>query len=143
MKKFTVISLLLFISSEFNLNSMGSKTMLEPLNEERSYVLDTATMYNAVESQCDADPLITASMLKIKPWKATKQKYVALSRDMLKRWGGPFDLKDSVIITGAGHKDGTYIVADVMNKRFKKKVDFLGNLGTHVYRFTKINIRKK
>lgn len=143
MKKLAVISFILLCSSEFNLRSMGNRSGAVYKFKGSVYSLDTATMYNPVASQCDSDPLVTASMLKIKPWKASKQKYVALSRDMLKRWGGPFDLKDSVVISGAGHKDGIYIVADVMNKRFKRKVDFLETVGTKIYRFTNIKIRKK
>ena len=51
----------------------------------------TATMYNPVEGQCDSDPYITASMLKINPNKASEQKFIAMSRDLLKRWGGKFE----------------------------------------------------
>ena len=49
-----------------------------------------ATQYNAVTDQCDSDPLITAGMYKINPKKASKHKWVALSRNLLKRWGGRF-----------------------------------------------------
>jgi hypothetical protein len=48
----------------------------------------TATMYNAVTGQCDSDPLVTAGMYKINPNKASEHKWVALSIDLLKRWGG-------------------------------------------------------
>ena len=58
--------------------------------------LVTTTMYNPVVSQCDEDPLITAANLKIDPNKASEQKYVALSRNLLKRWGGKFSYKDKV-----------------------------------------------
>ena len=35
----------------------------------------------------------------------------------------------------AGHKTGYYIVRDAMNKRFKKKIDFLESVGTSAYRY--------
>jgi 3D (Asp-Asp-Asp) domain-containing protein len=102
----------------------------------------TATMYNAVESQCDSDPLITAAMYKINPKKASEHKWIAMSRDMLKRWGGHFNYGDKVLISGAGHKDGIYIVADTMNKRFKKRIDILETKGTPLYKFNSVTIQK-
>ena len=46
------------------------------------------TMYNAVEGQCDSDPYTTASMRVINPKKATEHKWIAMSRNLLKRWKG-------------------------------------------------------
>jgi len=102
----------------------------------------TATMYNAVESQCDADPFITAGMYIINPNKASEHKWIALSRNLLKRWGGEFDYGDFIHISGAGHKDGTYKVVDTMNKRFKNRMDFLETAGTALYKFKNVTIEK-
>lgn len=109
---------------------------------EKVQVVVTATMYNAVKSQCDDDPLITAGMYKIKPHKASELKWVALSRNLLKRWGGPFDYGDEIIIHNAGHKSGTYKVVDTMNKRFKNRIDFLETVGTKHYKFHEVIIEK-
>lgn len=102
----------------------------------------TATMYNAVESQCDADPLITAGMYKINPNKASEHRWIAMSRDMLKRWGGEFNYGDKVIISGAGYKDGIYTVADTMNKRYTNRIDILETKGTPLYKFKNVTIKK-
>lgn len=102
----------------------------------------TATMYYAVKGQCDKDPLTTAGMYKIIPHKASEQKYVALSRDLLKRWGGQLNYGDRVMLLNAGHKSGIYIVADTMNKRFKKKIDILETKGTPLYKFENVKIIK-
>jgi len=102
----------------------------------------TTTMYNAVENQCDNDPLITAGMYKINPIKASAHKYVALSRNLLKRWNGQFNYGDKIKITGAGNKDGTYIVADSMNKRYKNHVDILETTGVGWYRYKNVTITK-
>jgi 3D (Asp-Asp-Asp) domain-containing protein len=85
-------------------------------------------MYYAVKGQCDKDPLTTAGMFKIIPHKASEQKLIALSRDLLTRFGGSFQYGDKVMLLNAGHKSGVYVVADTMNKRFKRKIDifFLG-----------------
>ena len=64
-----------------------------------------ATMYSPVASQCDSDPLTTAGMYRIPPDKASEQKWIAMSRDLISRWGGKFRYGDLVEIKGAGHKD--------------------------------------
>jgi len=102
----------------------------------------TATMYYPVSSQCDSDPLVTAGMYKIIPGKASKQKWIAMSRDMIARWGGEFHYGDYVKISGAGHKDGIYRVVDTMNKRFKNRIDFLEDKGTKHYKFNNVKIWK-
>jgi 3D (Asp-Asp-Asp) domain-containing protein len=102
----------------------------------------TATMYYPVSSQCDSDPLVTAGMYKIIPGKASEQKWIAMSRDMIARWGGEFHYGDIVQISGAGHKDGVYKVVDTMNKRFKNRIDFLEDKGTKHYKFENVKIWK-
>lgn len=102
----------------------------------------TVTMYNAVEGQCDADPLITAGMYKINPNKASEHKWVAMSRDMLKRWNGNFQYGDMIEIEGAGLKDGIYTVVDTMNKRYKNRIDILETKGTPLYKYENVIIKK-
>lgn len=102
----------------------------------------TATMYNAVEAQCDASPYVTACNYKINPAKASEHKYVALSRNLLKRWGGQFSYGNKVRITGAGNKNGIYTVADTMNKRYCNHVDILETSGKSWYRYTDVLITK-
>jgi hypothetical protein len=86
----------------------------------------TGSVYNATVKQCDADPLTTASTSKInlKKLKKGQIRWVALSRDLLKRWGGKIDYNDSIYIIG-GEKEGWWVVKDCMNKRYKNRVDFL------------------
>ncbi|MCC6447279.1 MAG: hypothetical protein IT215_01160, partial [Chitinophagaceae bacterium] len=93
-----------------------------------------ATMYFPVSSQCDSDPLVTAGMFKINPKKASQHKWIAMSRDLIARWGGEFKYGDYVQIKGAGHKSGVYKVVDTMNKRFTNRIDFLETKGTKPYK---------
>ena len=109
---------------------------------QKVQVIVTATMYNAVKSQCDNDPLITAGMYKINPHKASNYKWIAMSRDLLKRWGGHFDYGDKVIIKNAGHKDGVYNVVDTMNGRFKNRIDILETKGVKHYKFHDVIVEK-
>ena len=85
----------------------------------------TVTTYNPTEEQTDSTPNQTADGTIIKPWKATEYRYVALSRDLLSRWGGPFEYGDYVIIEGTGKYDGIYQVRDTMNRKWKNRVDIL------------------
>ena len=83
------------------------------------------TMYNPLSSQTDSTPNITADGTKFHIWKATSYRYIALSRDLLSRWGGPFEYGDYVIIEGTGKWDGVYQVRDTMNRKWTNRVDIL------------------
>lgn len=102
----------------------------------------TATMYYAVQGQCDKDPLTTAGMYQIDPRHASEHKWIAMSRDMIARWKGEFNYGDLVEIHGAGHKDGVYKVVDTMNKRFTNRIDFLETKGTKPYKFENVTLTK-
>ena len=101
-----------------------------------------ATMYNPVKDQCDSDPLITAGNYKINYKKASKHKWIAVSRDLLEYWGGRLKWGDKVRIKGAGHKNGIYTVVDTMNPRFTKRIDILETVGTPWYKFDNVTLEK-
>ena len=85
----------------------------------------TVTTYNPTTRQCDSTPNITADGTKFKTWKASSYRYVALSRDLLSRWGGPFEYGDYIIIEGTDDRDGVYQVRDTMNPKWTNRVDIL------------------
>ena len=85
----------------------------------------TVTTYNPTRGQTDSTPDITADGTRIKTWKATEYRYVALSRDLLSRWGGPFEYGDYIVIEGTDGWDGVYQVRDTMNPKWVKRVDIL------------------
>ncbi len=85
----------------------------------------TVTTYNPTRRQCDSTPNITADGTRINPKKATQYRYVALSRDLLSRWGGPFEYGDYIVIEGTDGRDGVYQVRDTMNPRWTNRVDIL------------------
>jgi hypothetical protein len=92
----------------------------------------TGTYYNPVESQCDGSPLITAdgSKINVEKLKNNKIRWVALSRNLLQRWGGPFNHGDTIDVYHSNTTvNGKWVVHDVMNKRAKNKIDFLVALG--------------
>ena len=85
----------------------------------------TVTTYNPTRAQCDDTPNITADGTRFHTWKASSYRYVALSRDLLSRWGGPFDYGDYIVIEGTGDRDGVYQVRDTMNPKWTNRVDIL------------------
>ncbi|GAB7022179.1 RlpA-like double-psi beta-barrel domain-containing protein [Salidesulfovibrio brasiliensis] len=70
----------------------------------------TVTAYNPVEDQCDEDPLIAASMRKV------REGTIAVSRDLFDQ-GWVFGKK--VRIEGLG----IFEINDLMNKRYSKRID--------------------
>lgn len=102
----------------------------------------TITMYEPVENQTDKTPNITADGTKFKIENASRYKYVALSRNLLTRWGGEFNYGDSIRITGTEGKNGEYQVRDTMNPRFKNYVDILESPGTGIYKHENAVIEK-
>lgn len=85
----------------------------------------TATVYNAVRSQCDGDPLVTASMYRIVPERIAEDRILAMERTMMAEYGIRYG--DIVMVEGAGDYDGEWQVQDTMHKRFagQHKIDFL------------------
>ena len=118
-------------------------SLKERLSEYEEYgIIVDVTMYQPVYPQTDKTPDITADGTRIRIHKASEYKFVALSRNLLKRWGGPFDYGDFILIKNAGHKDGVYQVRDTMNPKWVNVVDILESKGVEPYKFTNAHIFK-
>lgn len=148
MKAIKTILIVMFISLCFRV--VTNKAMKYSLSKQYT-ITDTvrtaehtvvATCYYPVTSQCDADPLTTAGMYQINPDSASEHKWIAMSRDLIKRWDGDFNYGDLVEIKGAGHKNGIYKVVDTMNKRFTNRIDFLETKDTKPYKYNNVTIVK-
>jgi hypothetical protein len=124
-----VLVIFLMLPITAGLSSSGPKVKSLPIVEVPSYrVLETLTIYHPVTNQCDADPLITANNSRIDLDKLSRNeiRWMALSRDLLKRWNGEFNYGDTVILhAGDPDIDGLWVVNDSMNKRFKDRGDLL------------------
>jgi|TARA_B100001971_G_C18248386_1_gene576159 predicted SpoU family rRNA methylase len=132
-----------FYSEEIN-NLNKEKLELEnELNEFLKYgIVVDVTMYQPVWPQTDRTPNITADGTRIKISSASEYKFVALSRNLLKRWGGPFDYGDFILIKGTGYKDGIYQVRDTMNSKWVNMVDILESTHVKPYKFADAHIYK-
>ena len=106
---------------------------------EHGVVVDV-TMYQPVYPQTDKSPDITADGTRIRISKASDYKYVALSRNLLKRWGGPFNYGDFILLRGTEHKDGVYQVRDTMNSKWVNVVDILESKHVQPYKYENVHI---
>ena len=100
----------------------------------------TVTMYQPLRYQTDSTPNILADGTRIKTEQASKYKFIAVSRNLLKRWGGWLDYGDFILLKGTSHNDGVYQVKDTMNPRFVNRVDILESPGVKPYKFEKAQI---
>lgn len=123
LKRYILICLGLILS----LQSYGSKSLFT------THV--TITTYNAVRSQCDSSPLITADGTKIdhRKVKSGKQRIVAISRDLL------YAIPLGSIIDIEGY--GKYEVRDTMNSRFKHSIDILQHSSKKNFKKNNIKIK--
>ena len=106
--------------------------MIETITPE----IVTLTTYKASESETDSTPNITASGFKITNPK--KHKIIAVSRDLKKK----YKFGQKIRITGAGKYNGTYRVHDVMNKRYRNRIDILIGHNEKQTKLKKVKIYK-
>lgn len=86
----------------------------------------TATVYYPVVAQTDDTPFITADGSRINQKHPRKHKWIAVSRNLLTRWGGHIDYGDKVHVTGISNRlDGVYTVRDTMKRRLRNRIDIL------------------
>ena len=105
-------------------------------NSKSSFITHvTVTTYNAVRSQCDKTPTITADGTRIdhKKLKNGKQRIVAISRDLL--WAIPLGSTISI----EGHD--CYVVRDIMNPRFNHCIDILQHPSKENFKKKKIKVK--
>lgn len=102
----------------------------------------TVTMYEPLSYQTDSTPNILADGTRIKVGEASNYKFIAVSRNLLKRWGGWLDYGDFILLKGTDGKDGVYQVRDTMNKRYVNRIDILESIDVKPYKFERASIVK-
>ena len=113
----------------------GAKLLLRSVTEPEVTPLETAwdlladdvtaTVYNAVPEQCNADFMHTASMFLIDTADVLSHRIIAMERTMMAEYGVRYG--DVVRIEGTDLWDGEWQVQDTMNRRFAglHKIDIL------------------
>ena len=131
----TILSFILFIIP-MELDMMEKEIEKEIAGVEPDIV--TVTTYTPSVEETDSTPLITASGFKINPKNPKKQRIIAVSRDLKKK----YKFGKKVRITGIGKLSGTYTVRDVMNKRYRKRIDILIGTKDKQTKFKKAKLYK-
>ena len=123
---------MVFLPYEMEREELRINTMIEKITPE----IVTLTTYRANEAETDSTPNITASGFKITNPK--KHRIIAVSRDLKKK----YKFGQKIRIVGAGKYSGTYRVHDVMNKRYKNRIDILIGANDKQTKLRKIKIYK-
>jgi 3D (Asp-Asp-Asp) domain-containing protein len=129
-----ISSMLLLLPCKIQQEELRINYLIPTLKPEQV----TVTTYTPSVEECDSTPNITASGFKIDTLNPKRHKIIAVSRDLKRKW--KFGTK--IRITGMGKHNGTYIVKDVMNKRYKKRIDILVGKQDKKFKFTGIKIYK-
>ena len=102
-KEWAVLSVIAVVFTTLLLIFREPKTEIVEVEREREIYVVTATVYHAVEGQCDDSPLVTASGAKISSAEsAYEHRYLAVSRDLLDVF--PYGTKAE--FSGCGELDG-------------------------------------
>ena len=113
---------------------VGSFYILRPDDKTRAIVMRypfvlksvkivSLSTYKADTTETDSTPLVTASGFKLDSLNPKKHRVIAISRDLKEL----FAFGDQVKLTNAGKFNGIWLIHDVMNKRYKNKIDILIN----------------
>jgi 3D (Asp-Asp-Asp) domain-containing protein len=124
--------IMVFLPYELKREEVRVDKMIETITPE----IVTLTTYKASETETDSTPNITASGFKITNPK--KHKIIAVSRDLKRK----YKFGQRVRIVGAGKYDGTYRVHDLMNKRYRKRIDILVGHNDKQTKLKKVKIYK-
>ena len=120
-----------------------NKRLSDKLNEyETEGMHVTVTMYQPVARQTDSTPNILADGTRIRVGEASNYKFIAVSRNLLRRWGGWLDYGDFILLKGTDGKDGVYQVRDTMNPRWVNRIDILESIDVKPYKFDSAQIIK-
>jgi 3D (Asp-Asp-Asp) domain-containing protein len=126
MKKVILLFLTIIMFIPHNMPSeLSEEEIVDEIIEKKKlpYDLVTVTTYTISAGQTDSTPLITASGYKLDSINPKKQKVIAISRDLKRK----YKFGQKVRVKGAGKLDGVYTVRDLMASRWRKKIDILIN----------------
>jgi 3D (Asp-Asp-Asp) domain-containing protein len=137
------LTVIMFIPHNMINSEMSEEEVADIMIEKKKIPYDvvTVTTYTVSKGETDSTPLITASGYKLDSLNPKKQKVIAISRDLKRK----YKFGQKVRVKGAGKLDGVYTVRDLMAKRWTKKIDILINpdeSGTKIRRVKIYNIKK-
>ena len=152
---FLTIALITYANGIVSTKFLNDKNIqLQSLRDENKRLVDkldeyetegmhvTVTMYQPVRRQTDSTPNILADGTRIRTEKASNYKFIAVSRNLLKRWGGWLDYGDFILLKDTDGKDGVYQVRDTMNPRWVNRIDILESIDVKPYKYDNAQIIK-
>jgi len=113
------------ITSASNIKDFAIKTekeIEEKVTDEFEKIV-TLTTYSTSVEETDDSPNITASGFEIDEDNPKKHRIIAVSRDLKRR----LRFGEKVVLSNAVRFNGVWYVRDLMNRRFKNKIDVLIN----------------
>ena len=125
MKRLIIVLMIVGIVVPTNLKTLNPFTIETMVKEEvfkevKKFVV-TMTTYTIDPLQTDDTPLDTASGFELDEDNPKKDRVIAVSRDIKKK----FKFGEKVRVSNAGKYNGVYYVRDLMNSRFRNKIDVL------------------
>ena len=136
MRLIAIIVLFFLFPSHIGISNIEYSVTLKKNSEPVEVV--TLTIYSTSSGQTDSTPHLTASGFKIDTNNPGKHKIIAVSRDLKRKW--KFNTRFRII--NAGRYNGIYTVKDLMNKRYKKRIDILVNNNRKPIKLTGIKVIK-
>jgi 3D (Asp-Asp-Asp) domain-containing protein len=128
------------ITSASNIKEFAIKTekeIEEKVTDEFEKVV-TLTTYSTSVEETDDSPNITASGFEIDEDNPKKHRIIAVSRDLKRR----LRFGEKVVLSNAGRFNGVWYVRDLMNSRFKNKIDVLINQNERHTKLHKVIIKR-
>jgi len=98
----------------------------------------TVTTYKVNEFKNDPDGNKTASGMTLTEDNPRQHRIIAVSWDLKQK----YKFGQWVKVEGAGIYDGEYVVKDLMNKRWKKRIDILINPEDRQMKYKKVKMFK-
>ena len=125
--------------SELTTQIESNEDLIQNVFNLRFYDNVVATVYHPVSAQTDDTPNITADGTVIEIENASDYRYIAVSRDLHKRYGGEFGFNDIVYVS-SDEVSGFYVIKDLMNERFTKRIDFLHTPETPGFKLNNVEL---
>ena len=150
-KVLAFILLIVFVNGFISINILEKnkryyKSLIETITDKNTLLINQlidlrsegmpviVTMYQPVRRQTDSTPNILADGTRIRTQDASNYKFIAVSRNLLTRYGGWLDYGDFIFLKGTTTKDGVYQVRDTMNKRWVNRIDILESIDVKPYK---------
>ena len=114
---------LLTSASDFKTEIVKIEKEVEEKVADEFRKIVTLTTYSTTVGETDDTPTTTASGFEVDGDNPKKHRIIAVSRDLKRR----LRFGEKVVLSNAGRFNGVWYVRDLMNSRWRNKIDILIN----------------